>query len=285
METAPFTEPWKQFAESWQRITSPGRPTPEEIEIYLNFSKPLLERHEPRVLIMGATPELREMLAPYQESAQITLADINIEMIQAMTSLVENPNKNEIWIRSNWLEVPVPENYFDLILADFTYENLPFELQDRYFANITRWLKQDGKYVGRTRVYKPSYQPLPIEELLTYCQEKEVTPELANLFYDTGTFFTGEMTTKAARVDQFLEKLSSYLSPEGKYIHPNENVTHLLNYSRYLYPTEKMWFKSTESDFKELVGKHLTLEDWKSSESINLHPHYLDTAPIVVLSH
>lgn len=283
METT-FTQPWKQFAESWQRITSPGRPTPEEIGIYLDFSRSLLEREQAKVLIMGATPELREMLAPFQNNAQITLADINLEMMQAMTSLVANPNNNEIWIRSNWLEVPVPENYFDLILADFTYENLPFEFQDQYFTNIARWLKEDGKYVGRTRVYKSSYTTLPIEELLSYCQNREVTPQLANLFYDTGTFFTGEITTKAARVDEFLEKISPYLTSDGHYKHPNENLTHLLNYSQFLYPSEKMWFKSTEEDFRNLVESHLRIETLTASQSINLHPHYLDTAPIMVVS-
>ena len=103
---------WLNLAKKWQLVKPPIRPSKEDLKIY----EKLLKKNKIRnnILILGATPELRELALKYGK--QIVVCDINLNMILAMTELMRHKNKKEIWIKADWVSVPLKHNHFDAIL-------------------------------------------------------------------------------------------------------------------------------------------------------------------------
>ena len=82
-------EPWKELAGRWKKYyTPPGQPSKDDQKTYLKYIKEVLKnKKEPKVLILGATPELRDLLA--KTRAEVTIIDILMEMISAMSQLTK----------------------------------------------------------------------------------------------------------------------------------------------------------------------------------------------------
>ena len=186
-------EPWKDFLKRWQKITSPTRPTLKEIKTYEKFGLSNLKKKEADVLILGATPEIRDMLAKYK-NAQVCLIDINLEAILAMTFLMKNKKakENEVWMRANWLKAPLPKNYFDLIYGDFVICNVPFRSQDKFLKNISRWLKPNGLFISKILGFKPEYQDLSLKEFCDMFKNKPINLKTTNLFWEIGVCCLGK---------------------------------------------------------------------------------------------
>jgi len=79
---------WKSVAELWPDLKPPLRPSVGEIKIYEKFLKQVLPQIKSKqVLLFGATPEIRDLLAKYK--FHLTLIDINPEMIKATTKILK----------------------------------------------------------------------------------------------------------------------------------------------------------------------------------------------------
>lgn len=84
MSKKKFAEPWKEFASRWQKYyTPPGRPSRAAIKVYKDYTRKAIKGiKNPKVLVLGSTPELRDL--PHELKAEVTLIDINLEMILAI---------------------------------------------------------------------------------------------------------------------------------------------------------------------------------------------------------
>jgi ubiquinone/menaquinone biosynthesis C-methylase UbiE len=146
-KTALNKEGWTRRSEDWGRTTSPDRPSRYEVEIYEDYIQKIAKKSKKRIkaLILGATPELRDMLAKY--NADVTLADINLDMVKAMEPLLEYSDGKEKVVISNWLDIPLKSNYFDVVLCDHGVCHIPFEKWDAFFAEQARLLKKGGHLI------------------------------------------------------------------------------------------------------------------------------------------
>ncbi|MCK4968419.1 MAG: hypothetical protein KAS12_05155, partial [Candidatus Aenigmarchaeota archaeon] len=108
---------WKQIADMWSTyFTSPSRLSKGEIEKYRLWLEQKKKNGAKTALVLGATPEIREIL--YDLEYKTTIIDINLEMILAMNSQLKIINTDETIIKSNWLENPLKNNFFDIIIGD-----------------------------------------------------------------------------------------------------------------------------------------------------------------------
>jgi len=138
-------ELWSKVSRDWANGVAPWRPSRDEIKIYEECLQAVIHKrgNDINVLIYGATPELRDLLARYGIK-KVTLVDINPDMIKAMSELVtfsEGKEKVEI---ASWLETPFKDGQFDLVLCDQGIHYIYFEDWNKFFGEQARLLKKGG---------------------------------------------------------------------------------------------------------------------------------------------
>ena len=81
-------ENWKELAKAWDAYQPPAKPSVGEIGFFEYEIKNLLAKNKTiKALVLGATPEFRDLLAKYK--IDTTLVDVNEDSIKAMTSLMK----------------------------------------------------------------------------------------------------------------------------------------------------------------------------------------------------
>ncbi len=256
-----------------QRV-SPTKPSKEEIETYADFVD-LKKITAPRFLVLGSTPELRNLALSYPESL-VAVADIDIEMLVSQAKLVEKDTSKEIWIKSDWLNAPIKEDFFDVILGDFTFENLDFEKHKIYFENIKKWLKKDGEYIGRIALFQERHKQLLVEDINQLCNGKEIDSKLLSLFWTIGPMFTSEIKTKEVKLSDFLNKVNQYKESLGK-DYDNTAIKSIMEHYIENDLADVSWFIWEKNDFKELMTSlGMSIISEKSSTDINLPDNFKD---------
>lgn len=142
---------WQKYAPLWSQVRPPVRPSQEDIRLYnLFLQKTIGKLKRPQILILGATPELRDLASQY--SATVTVLDYSLEMIIAMTRLMRKENPAEVWVKGDWVDAPLRENYYDAILGDGVYNNVGPELSRSWWLHLRALLKPSGALVTRIAV-------------------------------------------------------------------------------------------------------------------------------------
>ena len=130
----------------WKAVKSPWRPAKEDIKFYEKIVKKVVKKNKnPKVLVLGSTPEIRDMLAKYK-TIEVTLIDLNIPVSRAMTRLMKRKNPREKLIPGNWLKMDqlFPRNYFDIVIGHGNFENIKIEKHDLFYKNIKHLVKKNG---------------------------------------------------------------------------------------------------------------------------------------------
>lgn len=139
---------WDYFWTFWKQMTPPWRPSGEEIKFWEEKVKEVAKRQNPKALVLGATPEIRDMLSKYL--IKVVLLDISFEMKKAMDKLMKNKEaKNrEKLIIDSWLGMRkiFSKDYFDIVLGDSPHHNIAFKYYDNFFKQIKKILKKDGYF-------------------------------------------------------------------------------------------------------------------------------------------
>jgi len=272
-----YSESWKRFADNWQRMTRPGRPSGREIEIYEDFGRPILKQKSAKILILGATPELRDMLAKYKNE-QVVLVDINMEMIVAMTSLMKKKQaaEKEIWIKSDWIGAPLPENYFDAIFADCVIHNVAQKSRSKFLNNIKNWLKPGGHFITRCETITPKHKRLSLSEFCKIFETKPLNLKTINLFWEAGLYSLGIDENGHLKPSIFYRRIRKHLKR-----HPIIEISRILAKGGALYPLDAAWRLSSARELIKLILRHFKIE--KSTYDSKINFIYPDYAPIYKL--
>lgn len=137
---------WESNARTWALRSWPRRPSPDDVATYRRLAGPRLQG---RTMLLGATPELRDLLA---EGSPPVVVDSSAAMHAATTELlrVADPAR-ETWVQADWRELPFEPGSFDLILGDMIWWGLSLRQQREVLAEIARVLAPDGLFAGRLR--------------------------------------------------------------------------------------------------------------------------------------
>lgn len=151
---------WPTFLKYWKYYHCPGKPSRDDLHIVERWLKKLKVR---RVLILGSTPQLRDLCAKLK--LETTVMDMQIEMLQGMQRYMVRKNVPETIIRSDWLTAPLREGYFDAVLGDLIMENVPHAYKIPLLKNISRWLRPGGHFITKVFFVPEGYgklDPLPV---------------------------------------------------------------------------------------------------------------------------
>lgn len=134
---------WNKYSKNWKTRRSPWRPSCGDLVIY----KKLLGRKNKRILLLGATPEIRNIIG---KNMSTVLADMCPNMIKSMSkSVLPSKIQNEMYIITNWCKMPFLDSSFDVVLSDCPWWILSIEDQKKVSTEILRILKPDGEVICR----------------------------------------------------------------------------------------------------------------------------------------
>lgn len=143
-----------------QRKNSPMAPSEEVLRIHRNNLSRIIRRFKnPRMLVLGATPELRDL--GLRMGFEVIAADLNWNMIKKMNELVGIKNREkEIIIKGNWLNIPLRENYFHCVVSDVSINNLAFNDFSKLFKKLQNILVAGGCVSLKEVVHPNGYKQI-----------------------------------------------------------------------------------------------------------------------------
>jgi len=149
---------WNKVAACWDITPIPVRPSEHTVEIYRSFlQKNVKGNGDQKVLILGSTPELRDLVA-VESSAKIYVADFSNQMLLAMLRFTKHVDlQKEEWIKSNWLDLPFPEQFFDVVVGDLVLQQFPPENEPIFLKKVRNLLKSDGVFISRFQFLDKTY--------------------------------------------------------------------------------------------------------------------------------
>jgi len=168
--------PWiETFVKRGRKGYYPSIPASEEILMFEKLFKKLVRgKRDWKVLVLGATPFLRDIGLKY--GCQVVAVDISIETILKMNEYMKyRDSNNEIVIKGNWLSLPIEDNYFDVVMADFSFNNVPAKAHHQLFRELARLLKQNGFFLTRQRVYIPEKKLMSFSEITRLFRDKKIS--------------------------------------------------------------------------------------------------------------
>lgn len=134
--------------DTWHYVLPPNRPT----RAYLSFVKSIMASRKAwgAVAIMGATPELRDLVSRF-DPASVLVLDKSDQFYRRMSNLCLHADTGrEHFILGDWCHTfQLFPRYFDLILSDFTLGNIAYNDRMLLYSSLTHSLKAGGIFVDR----------------------------------------------------------------------------------------------------------------------------------------
>ena len=132
--------------------TAMTRPSDGEMSFFENCFKELVrQKSDARVLILGCSPELRELAARMNIRATVIANDL--EVIERTSKLMKKKNKAEEWLEGDIIKLPIKKASFDMIFSDHILSNVaPFNTA-KFYERMKDILKNDGSVVMRSLVF------------------------------------------------------------------------------------------------------------------------------------
>lgn len=251
MKTREF---WKVLAKRWELYAPPARPSKDEMRFYKQyFNQAIKGTKKPRVLVLGATPELRDMLA--KTNAEVTVIDINMEMIIAMKEHMKIKTDKEILVKADWLDNPLESNYYDVILGDFVVHNVEYKKHDFFLREIKRLLKKKGYLIMRIALSLKNNRPEPIKVILDRYSKKPLTKAKINNFFEWVLYVFYDHKGNVIRCKDIKKGLSKYENNK-KYKPLIKKIYDMLK------PFTAQWYRlETKQNLKQL-SKYFKIIRW-----------------------
>lgn len=131
--------------EGWEQVGTPIRPSQEEIDFYMNHVESFSDGYNSKILILGATPELRDIALKYGKNR--VGCDIDDRIWEVMKIFMKESGK-EKFIHSDWLTMPEDEK-FDIILGDCSVNMLPSDSVEPFIQKTARLVQDKGMVIQR----------------------------------------------------------------------------------------------------------------------------------------
>lgn len=163
-------------------------PSQDDLNIY---KKHLTSETSRKILLLGSTPLLRYLLSNMGFKNYV-VADFSFTTIEnslrALNELGINlePN-NEIWLKSNWLDMPLEPESLDCIVGDMVFTQIEPSRQMRFVNKLASLLKSDGSLIVRMSICNANFDDVDpqkiIEEILTSGTFENNTEQRFTLLY------------------------------------------------------------------------------------------------------
>lgn len=265
---------WKKIAEDWENyFTTPSRPSSQEIDKYKEWVSKISDSSQatpPRGLVLGATPELRDAL--FAAKASVHSLDINLEMLLAMTELLTHANPKEVLVRASWLESPLESNYFNMVLGDAVFPNVPWESRAQFYKEITRMLARGAYFINRA-FFVPSDKPFTdIQAVFAKYESRKTSYKTATeLVFDIHilTYDPRDHQGSMAKVKEALAPLrgTNGFSTNSESLNKTLDIV----WNNWLgSAADKLWFYPYQQEEEAEYARYFEIEDRFAASD---HPH------------
>lgn len=156
---------WNNYlAITWDKYLPPIRPYFEELSIFKTYIQRYIKMYnaKPKVLILGSTPELRDVVYEYEITP--TVVDFSKENYEGM-SLLRRLKGSDTFIKKNWLDLNDCDGQFDFIFSEAAFNVLPKESSKKIYQIISKLLTAQGIVVAKEWI-RFSDKPLSIEHII-----------------------------------------------------------------------------------------------------------------------
>jgi len=248
-------DPWKDFASRWKKYyTPPGAPSVDAIKFYKKQILKATKNKKFKVLVLGATPALREMLATM--NSEVTIIDINIEMILLMTKLVKNKNLKEIVVCGNWIDNPLSDNYYDIVLGDLVLANIPNKLKSKFLKKIFNLLKKDGYWITKIAYINADSAKKSFDKIAEQYSKVKFNRNTAIDFVCYLMNSSWDKKTDLIDLGLIRKWMFKFRDKTGKFKHKNKKIEFLLNTVwEFWFPMTKVWTYSTKEKTNKIISK------------------------------
>lgn len=267
---------WNKQAKSWLHGTPPARPNIQDIAYLKEQVKNKLKKvKKVKILVLGSTPEIRDMLSGFGAKVSVVCVDMSFDMIMSMTQVMKNTSKNEIWMRSNWIDSPLKEKYFDLIFGDAVLHNIHKKEQSVFLQHLVDLLKKDGQLVSRIVVHnnnvtsKVKDPDTIFKRFLEWPKNPWAATELiVTLFFVT----TKDGNMSSAKIKKFIDKY--YNAKTSDYRTGNKKIDNWFDnpFDKGWLDTPKVFTVWNKSKTDTLLKKYFKIDDIFNSELLKKHP-------------
>jgi len=266
------TTSWNNYlAETWNKYLPPIRPYSKEIEIlreYIIKYKKVVS--SPSVLILGSTPELRDLvnelgLIPF-------VVDYSHDNYITMGTLKRILGE-ETFINMNWLDYS-PNQQFDIILSEAAFNVIDADSSKILYLKCSNWLKPDGILLAKNWI-RFSNRHIPVNELITSYRQ--------SLYYEFGFYSYTCIPLMLCFYDYKNERITlKDFNNECKKLFESEIITHEEWDSIAIHEYENVDLQLYIPDmfrFINDISEHFYI---KSVQNINIA--YSEYHPIIILS-
>ena len=226
----------------WDREGRMIRPSHEDIKIYNEFIGPVSKNK--KILILGPTTELRDLIAGHK--ATVVVADISFKsIIRASKFLTKARTEDEIWIKSNWVDLPFGNGYFDVILGDCVVNQFsPGSEETRFLEIISKLCAPNGHLISRFIIQSPRLMPVSLGDAAAflsktaYLQKREKASMLAN----AALVYTSDGASRRYNIDLAQIALENLLREQGFRFQERSIVRGALRYLKESGLTSGQWW-------------------------------------------
>ncbi len=134
----------RKVAKEWRKYKPPSRPSTTEVKIYDSYIRKLPKNSS--VLVMGSTPEIRDLAAKYKMN--VAICDWSEDVNEALKLLMKNKSSHEAFFEQDWRVMKLGDS-FDMVIGDCATTVVPYNDLEIVLSNIARHLKPDGIAVQR----------------------------------------------------------------------------------------------------------------------------------------
>ncbi|MDD4902056.1 MAG: class I SAM-dependent methyltransferase [Patescibacteria group bacterium] len=220
-------EKWQTMSKLWRLLSSPGRPSREDLKNYDKFLKIALQGKKNAVIVVyGSTPEIRDLLSRYsqKQGAKVSCLEMTKDMFIAMTSMVKKKNNREKFVEGNWIVAAkvIKPGSVDVCIGDYLLGNIGGH-ESEFFSQAKKILKSDGYFITRnlTRAEKQASRG-PEKELKKQAKrvaQGKLSVRVAAGFFANNLLLNSSLTNEKATLliyDQEIRALQDKISSLSK---------------------------------------------------------------------
>ena len=248
------------LANVWSNMYAPSRPSKSELNCYQSFFNKVRNNalgDNPSVLIMGSTPEFRELAS--KMGFDTVVVDYNKEYYEEISkALPVNIIQNEKLVVCDWAEMDncpyLSEKTFDIIIGDLAIGNIKPSNLKKVFSAIRKLLRRNGYFLGKN-LYSFSRDEICEHSLHTILSDyfsgcDQDTPEnaYAHTMYPLSIFATQKRKERRIDFDLIYNKVKELCESNGwkdsavyrVYCGENTSFKEKLELDFYTYPIHEI---------------------------------------------
>jgi len=267
---------WGRRSHSWRQTVPPVRPSRGDIKIYEQFLRGKMDVK--RVLILGSTPELREMVAR-ETNATIYVADESFSMLTGMLKFAPHVDPlKEKWIKDDWLALPLPAKFFDVILGDVVLHQVTPKREHAFLQHMLFLLQDDGIFITRLFFLHQSFFEKNIDSIVQsiYISNYSATEKRTLLMLQV-LWLYADLAARKLNRHRSAEAFDRYVRERKTKDSILENVRKALIADKHSY---RSWSPPDEKDLLQMISSVFFVQNRRNAEDYPVARYF----PVVLLS-